>query len=298
MGPEPVREADHAREFRVPRSPRPYFLLRSDGRVRLRLAERLLPLDGIPNFRDLGGYRTVEGRQVRWGRIYRSAQMDGARSEDVAYIEALRIGAICDLRSVQERQAQPNPLGRRSEGPSTRAVDYDYLALPSFTAPPLTRAQAISGFAECYAGYARFLAPQFTELFDALATNAHAVAFNCTLGKDRTGIAAALILSVLGVPRAAVVADYALTQAYAPPAPQPSKLAGNGAGPEVLEEEARRVAALPAEVYQVIFGSDPAVMRQALALIDERDGGPLALARSRMGLTKRKLAAVRERLLV
>jgi len=261
--------AGAATEVAAPISPRPYFLVRAaDGR-QTRVAERLLPLAGGRNFRDLGGWRTVDGRQVKWGKIYRSGVMTELTMADIAYLQGLGVTIICDLRSTQERATEPSPFLKTS-GPKVSAFDYETISLAPFVAMA-TREQAVQGFADAYIALLDRLAPHFTDLFARLAANAGPLAVNCSAGKDRTGLASALVLSALGVPRATVIADYALSQTYIPPARYAPQFPA--------------FAKTPWAVTKVIMGSDPEVMRRTLAAIDARWGGPSALAKARYGLT-------------
>jgi protein-tyrosine phosphatase len=122
-------------------------------------------------------------------------------------------------------------------------------------------------------------------MFAHLARGEAPLAFNCSAGKDRTGMASALILSVLGVPRETVLADYALTQVYTPPSLYLKQMASGGHVSGLTPEMAQAMSRMPREVLDVMMGSDPAVMGQALAMVDQKYGGPVALAKARFGLT-------------
>jgi protein-tyrosine phosphatase len=276
-------------------APRPYFLLTTaDGR-QARVAERLLPLQGGRNFRDLGGYRTADGRQVRWGRIYRSGAMSALTPADMTYLSGLGVEVICDLRSSQERRAEPNPF-LKTDAPQVVATDYEMSAAIGDLQRATTREAAVTAFADGYVQFLDVLRPQYTDLFDRLVRRETPLAFNCSAGKDRTGMGSALILSVLGVPRETVVADYGLTQVYTPPAGYVSAMAaGSGAGASgITPEMAKAFSRMPHDVLMVLLGSDPAVMRQALAQIDAKFGGPAELAKARFGLTDAKIAHLRQ----
>lgn len=277
-------------------APRPYFLLRTADGAQVRVAERLLPLQGARNFRDLGGYRSADGRQVRWGRIYRSGVMVGLTAADMTYLSGLGLEVICDLRSHQERTAQPNPF-IKSETALVVGTDYDMMSMGGM-AKAADRAAAIEAFAEAYVDFADKLTPQYTDMFARLVRHETPLAFNCSAGKDRTGVAAALILSVLGVPRETVLADYALTQVYSPPRDMMKMVAHAGGVPGIPPEQAKAFAAMPPEVMAVMMGSDPAVMRQALAKMDAKFGGPVELAKTRFGLTDAKIAYLRQTYLI
>jgi protein-tyrosine phosphatase len=242
-----------------------------------------------------GGYRAADGRQLRWGRIYRSGVMSGLTSADMSYLSDLGIEVICDLRSRQERVSQPNPF-LVTESPAVVGTDYD---MPSMAgvARATTRAEAIASFAATYVEFTEFLTPQYTDLFARLVRR-EKLAFNCSAGKDRTGVGAALILSVLGVPRATVVADYALTQVYTPPSLYMKMASSHVAAPGITAEQAQAFARMPREVMEVMMGSDPEVMRQTLAEIDRKYGGPIELAKARYGLTDAKVAYLRSAYLI
>jgi len=76
--------------------------------------QRLLPLQGGRNFRDLGGYETSDGRLVKWGLLFRSGSMGGLTKLDYAYLESRGIRVVCDFRDNRERAAEPSawPAGR------------------------------------------------------------------------------------------------------------------------------------------------------------------------------------------
>jgi protein-tyrosine phosphatase len=271
-------------------TPRPYFLLRTVDGAQTRVAERLLPLQGGRNFRDLGGYRAAEGRQVRWGHIYRSGVMAGLTTADMTYLSDLGIQAICDLRSRQERAAEPNPF-LNDPSPEVIGTDYDMMDTSGLM-KATNRADAINALADTYLRVIEVLTPQYTDIFARLLRR-EILAFNCSAGKDRTGIAAALILSVLGAAREAIVADYALTEVYTPPS-SIAKLTSGGVVPGFSSNIAKAFMRLPPDVTKVMMGSDPAVMRATLARIDAQHGGPIELCKARYGLTDAKIANLRQ----
>ncbi|HEY4275147.1 MAG TPA: tyrosine-protein phosphatase [Rhizomicrobium sp.] len=283
-------------ELPLPVSPRPYLLLRATDGMQYRVAERLLPLQGGRNFRDLGGYRVPDGRQVRWGQLYRSGVMNGLTSADMEYLTAIGLTVICDLRSIGERAEQPNPF-LKTETTAVIGTDYEMPALSDMQNAK-TRDEAIAAFAAGYISFTEFLTPQYTDMFARLVRHQTPLAFNCSAGKDRTGVGAALILSVLGVPRASIVADYALTQVYTPPSLYMNQIAKTGKTPGLTPEQAEAFSRMPKDVLQVLMGSDPAVMEMALAEMDRKYGGPVELAKARFGLTDEKVAQLRKMYLI
>jgi len=287
-----------AADLPAPVAPRPYFLLSTPDGAQVRVAERLLPLQGGRNFRDLGGYRSADGRQVRWGRLYRSGVMSGLTEADMSYLSALGVKVICDLRSNQERTHEPNPF-IKAAGPVVAATDYDMISSSALSGlgQVTTREAAIDAFAAAYVQFTEVLTPQYTDMFARLKRGDAPLAFNCSAGKDRTGVAAALILSVLDVPRETILADYGLTEVYTPPSMY-MKQAAQAKSAGFSQAQAEAFMRMPREVVEVMLGSDPAVMRKALATIDAEYGGPVALVKGRFGVSDADIAALRRAYLV
>ncbi|HKT55028.1 MAG TPA: tyrosine-protein phosphatase, partial [Caulobacteraceae bacterium] len=271
---------------------RPYFLLKTADGGRTRVAERLLPLQGGRNFRDIGGYRTADGRQVRWGRIYRSGGMSELTAADIRYLLGLGVGVVCDLRSQQERASEPSPLAKADV--RVIATDYDMETLMGQRRRPATVAEYVNDMADGYVGMTSRLSTQYSDMFDRLVRGEAPLAFNCSGGKDRTGVGAAIILSVLGVPRATVLYDYGLTGVYLPEAEIRRQLAAGGSKIGLTPERARSLLDVPDEVRAVMFSSDPRVMAEALGRIDRSYGDPIELAKAKFGLDDAKVLRLRE----
>ena len=179
----------------------------------LELLKRLPPLPSGCNFRDFGGYATGDGRRVRWGRLYRSGTLTQLTDDDRAAVAALGIRAVCDLRRVDERTVHPDP----HFGPDVAYLHWD----SPFEVSPL-RAQSFAQSAgrtaardAMIAMYARMpvtLVDRVRGMFASLLQGPGApLILHCAAGKDRTGFAVAMLLSVLGVPRDVIFADYVLT---------------------------------------------------------------------------------------
>lgn len=175
---------------------------------------RVIPLEGCSNFRDLGGYRTADGRRVRMGRVFRSASLANLTDADLARLGALGIRTVCDLRGVRERERAPSRL------PGADAPDVVGLPIePRVGASlrDLLRREAATGedayalLQAAYSAYAGEHLPRYRALFALLLKGRMPLLFHCSAGKDRTGFGAALLLTALGVPREAVVADYLAT---------------------------------------------------------------------------------------
>ncbi|WP_446743090.1 tyrosine-protein phosphatase [Silvibacterium acidisoli] len=198
---------------------RVYFYLKANsGEVR-EVSIRHLPLQGTPNFRDIGGYRTTDGRTVRWGLLYRSGVLGGLTPEDYQYLSRLGIRVVCDFRNQQEREVSPEtwipgssvdqislPIGGK---PAARPA----VQSPSFD-PGATPEQLHDRMIQGYTYMAIDSSDQFASLFHQVENDHLPLLYHCTAGKDRTGIFSVLLLLTLGVPENTVLADYALTGEY------------------------------------------------------------------------------------
>ena len=175
--------------------------------------ERRIGLNGPVNFRDLGGYRGRDGRTVRWGRVFRSDALllDDADLEEFA---GLGIRTVYDLRSDTERTNVPNRLPER-DAPAV-------VVLPLVGEDPEDNPVGQMDFADgesflehLYLHILERSAPNFGRILSGLASEEELPAvFHCVAGKDRTGLVAAVLLSVLGVPVDAILDDYELTGRY------------------------------------------------------------------------------------
>lgn len=265
---------------------RPFFFV-SDGYGHGQwVAERLLPLEGGRNFRDLGGYATTDGRRVRWGMLYRSGSMADITPADYGYLARLGIRTICDIRTTVERSQEPYSwLDAAKVDYWTRDYEMSVGELGKVKLYAMTGAQAAAVMIGFYRRLPQEQAPALREMFRRLTDGQAPLVFNCTAGKDRTGLAAALILTLLGVPRETVLADYAATDRYLEPAKMVSK--GMRAA----------MASFPADVSDALLRSDPAYIAAALAEIDTVYGSAEGYAEQELGLSRKDLRKIRRVLL-
>lgn len=247
--------------------------------------ERVLPLQGGQNFRDLGGYRTADGRTVKWGLLYRSGAMNALTPADFAALAKRGLVTVCDLRDTHERAKAP-VAWPEAHKPAVFADDYDMTGdMRALADPKLDGAKARSIMTHTYTELPFRFAGAYRRMFAELAAGHAPLAFNCSAGKDRTGVAAALLLTVLGVPRATVMQDYMLSNRYFDPA-RAARQDPNAAA---------WTKALPADVVSALMGVDPAYLDAAFAAIAAKPGGMAAYQRDQLGLdaaTIRRLRAM------
>ena len=270
-----------------------------------------ITLGGLQNFRDLGGLPLATGGSVRSDVLYRSEGLIGLTDAGVADLAASPIGVIVDFRTPMEQAAAPDRLpadrevqvvelsvlegaltgaagaAAASDGPIDTGMAKKILA----SLPRLGElyVQMLEHGATSFAEAARRVAaagPTEARQEAAGYVNGHAsaVLVHCTAGKDRTGVAVALILDAAGVDRKAIVADYAVSE---------RNLAGPWAD-RMLAGIEQMGAPLTPEIRELVTGTPPAAIEQALTWIDEH-GGSAAYLQSG-GLTDTELDALRVRL--
>ena len=178
-------------------------------------AKREIKLQGAINFRDIGGYPTKDGGHVKWRKIYRSAALNNLTPDDLDKLQQLSLAFVADFRGPYEVKTAPDrlpPTVTRLSLPagSENVGDSNYMK-------NMIRQMKMgdSALVDFYANITSFNArykPVFDELL--LLNKDSALLFHCTAGKDRTGIAAALILYALGVDEKTIISDYLATNYY------------------------------------------------------------------------------------
>ncbi|WP_299309013.1 tyrosine-protein phosphatase [uncultured Croceicoccus sp.] len=230
------------------------------------LRDRRVPLEGARNFRDFGGYTGAGGRRVRRGMLYRANRLSKLTPGDIAMLDTLAIGTVFDLRARREREADvtvwtPPALQTHHfrPGHKRRLIDMamDY---------PATREGAAALMHDFYAEMPFTMAHVFGEILARIADGAVPCVIHCSAGKDRTGMAAALILAALGVSRDDIVADYTLTAlARQDVSDQARAVQGSGSRSAFYER-------FGAEAVAVLMDAHPDYIGAAFDAITEKHG--------------------------
>jgi protein-tyrosine phosphatase len=230
--------------------------------------ERHIRLQGAFNVRDLGGYALAGGGTTRWRSVLRADGLQGLTDADVATLVGMGLVTVIDLRSNVELTRDPSVFA------SHAAVDYRHVPLFDSLAPvdQLFASSAGFGLAARYADAADICGPALGTVARTVAEAGEGIVlFNCTAGKDRTGIVAAMLLSLAGVADDEIVADYALTATIA--APLMDRL-----------RQAAMLRGLSETAAATLLGSDPATMRAFLGHVAGRHRG-FAAYLSRAGVS-------------
>ena len=173
---------------------------------------RPIALEGASNFRDLGGYEGRDGRRLQWRKLYRSAHLANLTQQDLDQIKALGVTRSADFRGVGESAhlAYHWPsIDRHALVVEPTVVQRAQSMLDD--GQSLTEQATEELMHETYRSFVNVYGSRFAQFFDLLQTSDEPLVFHCTAGKDRTGWAAALLLTALGVDEEQIMEDYLLT---------------------------------------------------------------------------------------
>jgi protein-tyrosine phosphatase len=218
--PELIEQGADAAVVHLPASAlaKPVFTVTNQHGGVIRVSERRVVLEGSQNFRDIGGYIGDGGRQVRWGRLFRSGRLSALTERDITRLGTLDLAVVCDFRQPSESDDHPSLLP--SKKPEILDLSIDPGNLSSFFGEIISGNVAPDDVAEFMQAINQELvldhAHRYRQMFESMLDHRGNMLIHCTAGKDRTGFGAKLILSALGVGRATIMEDYLLTNQYLP----------------------------------------------------------------------------------
>ncbi len=253
------------------------------------MTTRIPKLQGALNFRDLGGYSAADGRCVRWKTLYRSGTTHAMTREDVAALESCGIRYAYDFRSNNERRHYPTRLTDIAQV-TYRFRDHDRLPGDIKRLLSSPDAHADRSRALMIAAYRQLpyeFADAFRSLFQYLSNGDLPLVFNCTAGKDRTGVAAALVLSALGVSRETILEDYMLTGQFFEQSCDMMRVTG-GAG---LFSKVDR------EVWEPLMRVDPDYLHAMFDQLHESHGSVERYLNAQLGIEEQSIDRLRVNLL-
>lgn len=234
--------------------------------------ERLLSLQGGCNFRDIGGYGTSEGRTVRWGQVYRAGVLSYFTENDHGSLQQLAVRSICDLRRAEEREREPT---RWPGSAVPKLLEWEdgggAPKIRTFAATrPSTAAGMFDAMIDLYRALPAWMAIRINGMFTCIADGASPLVVHCAAGKDRTGVAIAVLLRAIGVPAATVLEDYLLTNETGNFEEFIRSKHSTQLG---LTDLHHPLLSMPADVRRVLFSADAAFLQAAFAEIERAWGG-------------------------
>ena len=228
-------------------------------------------LQGASNFRDVGGYRNAEGRRVRCGQVFRSDHLAGLTEEDLVRLQMLGIAHSLDFRGAAECAATPYALAgvQRVALTIEPTVIARLQALVAQGVVPTTE-ETVDLMRETYRDFVNHNAATFGRFLKHLLDQPTPQVFHCTAGKDRTGFAAALLLSALGVDRPTIEHDYLLTN-------------------QLYKRDARMEGQGHPHVMKVLWQVQPEFLHAAFDAVDAQHGGMRDYLHGAIGLSPQEL---------
>jgi protein-tyrosine phosphatase len=236
-------------------------------------------LQGASNFRDIGGYRNTDGRQVRRGQVFRSDHLAGLTTDDVARLQSLGIAHSLDFRGVAEYTATPYaiPGVQRVALTIEPTVIARMRTLVAQGVVPTTE-ETVELMRETYRDFVNRNAEIYGQFLKHLLEQPTPQVFHCTAGKDRTGFAAALLLSALGVDRTTIEHDYLLTN-------------------QLYKRDARLEGQGHPHVMKVLWQVQPEFLQAAFDEVDAQHSGMTDYLHGAIGLSPQELAELQRMLL-
>ena len=224
------------------------------------------PIPGISTLRDLGGY-AVQGGSLRWHTLYRSNEISTQDTDTLSQLQTLGIRTLCDFRDNKQKQKVPIDISFRAKTQTISApISVSVLIRSALSGEKLTGRSARKILADIYRSLVLDHANAYKLFFNCLSgPNNFPLAFCCVAGKDRTGLAAALLLTALGASRDTVYDDYLLTNTYWE---MPT---------DVLREESD-------EVREAVFTADTQYLEAAFAAMSEHYGSAESFVQTILGL--------------
>ena len=212
---------------------------------------RNLNLDSVQNLRDLGGYSTKEGRKTKWGIFLRSGDMSAMTKDDQAALLRQGIRCVIDLRMAKEIAIAPNVF---SDSKKVAFFNHDFWGtrFDDYRSKRKT-ATPEEKLSDLYCAGLEINGFVMAAVMKTLASGEGGFVFHCRSGKDRTGLVAAILLVIAGVPDEVVAKDFGLSATYLNE-------------PELTEEDSKKPGA-----YQK--GSAPETMMLTLEFLRDRYGG-------------------------
>ena len=248
---------------------------------------RRLMTRGLYNARDLGGFPTADGHTTRFGVFVRSEAPVDLPEEDLAYLEAYGITASMDFRSSGESASRPSDL--RDRLPFYHRPLFNEAAM-SGGRPPKNMPKTVN-WGEQYIHMAETSRDWAIDVLHLAAENPGALLYHCTTGKDRTGLMTCYLLSIAGVSRLDIAADYCVSMVYLEPLYEKMRSGKVQLGPPPGEEHSGPGGPLNDEGF---FQTPASAMLTLIDYLTERYGGVVEYLTA-IGVSQADMDAIRKK---
>lgn len=258
---------------------------------------RVVALEEGCNFRDLGGYKAKDGREVKRGTLYRSGVMAYFTEADKTLLAQLGIKTICDLRRSEERDTEPTAWPVNTD---VNIVHWDdeieFVGTSGLSWRNVSSGdEAREVMLEFYRGMPAWLENRLRGVFSYVLADDLPLLFHCAGGKDRTGLTAALVLHCLGVPREVILEDYQLTNT----AIDMEQFMRSKAKAQMgLADNAHPMLKMPQDVRRAMISANAEYLSASLNHIDSEYQSIDNFLYQRLGVTDALRLQLQQRLLV
>ncbi|MEJ6979088.1 tyrosine-protein phosphatase [Pedobacter sp. P351] len=238
--------------------------------------KRLVHVKGAANFRDVGGYKTIDGKEVKWGKVFRSADISNLTTSDLDTLRERNIVSVVDFRGTKEAAAAPDKL----------PVGVEYIHCPAGSeslpskeewAKQIEKGDMLTNFYG--APNVQYFGGRNKALFQKLLVlpDTSALLYHCTGGRDRTGMATALFLYALGVPMNKIEEDFVASNVYL-----------ESRNSKMMSQMAS-VNGLTNEQWKKMMALRPELLRTFFAALSNEYGTPEKFMEKELGIGKKEI---------
>ncbi|TLV04123.1 tyrosine-protein phosphatase [Dyadobacter luticola] len=242
-------------------------------------ARRHVAFENEVNFRDLGGFKTTEGRTLKWGKIYRSDNLSELKTSEFPKFEDLHIKTVFDLRTNQEIEGKEDhlPAGVTHLHTPTVADEAGQIAglKKRVIDGGLDEAEARKITTDFYKDAVSVNVDSLRGIIHRILDQNEPVLYHCSAGKDRTGIVSALILSILHVDRETIMKEYLMSNYYR--AEKNSRTLGKAKAGKIIKRK------MDLDAITVLITVDESFMQAVFDTIDQRYGGMDNFIKNQLG---------------
>lgn len=191
---------------------RSYFKLIFEKKYSLITSERVVQIPSLFNFRDLGGYYNTQNKQIRWGKLYRSRDFSEISPKGIEFIKNLKVKTTIDLRTESDHIRYPNRYSTPLVHQYPLKGNPPNVFAHKILSEEMKRGDVLVSLQDVFYYLLQNNSNYYTQMFDILLEESnYPIVISCSVGKDRTGVASALILAALDVDRETIINDFLMT---------------------------------------------------------------------------------------
>jgi protein-tyrosine phosphatase len=262
------------------------------GKETVLVTNRQFDFEKIVNFRDLGGIKTMDGRTVKWGKIFRSDNLSKLKTSEFEKFNDLNIKSVVDLRTDHEIKGKEDHLPpgvKYAHSPTVKDNEGELALLrKKVINGEISEQQAIDKTIGFYHDAVTVNLASLPGIIGQIAASSDPVLYHCSAGKDRTGIVSALILSILNVDRETIMQEYLMSNYYRKR--KTEKMLGKAKLGKIIKPK------LDLKAIEVFMSVDKAFLNAFFEVVDKEYGGTDAFIQNQLGIGKEERQRIISRL--